>query len=298
MDKDKMLKIAAGSAIVLVIGAGLWFGINNLSSDKPGDQAKDQASVSSVNNDKIVAMINGEPVTYAQANLRMHFLEGNNQNAQDKNANYESLSAEVKKFVINEEAAHRLIVSQAIKEKVLPKEELDKNIELFKESLLRKVMLQKIANTSLSEEKLRKVYDEESKKIIGQDEIKAEHILVATEEEAKELKEKLTSENFSKMAKEKSLDKKSAQQGGDLGVLYTGNMLPEFEAAIKDLNKNEISEPIKTKFGWHLVKLISRKPAKILSYDEVKDKIAFEVSREEITKYVNNLLKDTKIELK
>jgi parvulin-like peptidyl-prolyl isomerase len=86
------------------------------------------------------------------------------------------------------------------------------------------------------------------------DRVHCAHILVKTEQEAKDILEKINKgENFSKLAMENSLCG-SARKGGDLGVFGRGRMVREFEKAAFALQKGQISQPVKTQFGWHIIK--------------------------------------------
>ena len=89
-----------------------------------------------------------------------------------------------------------------------------------------------------------------------EEEVPARHILVETEDKAKELKEKIKSGgDFAALAKENSKDPGSKDDGGNLGYFGRGQMVPQFEEVVFKLNKGEVSDPVKTQFGWHLVKV-------------------------------------------
>ena len=86
-------------------------------------------------------------------------------------------------------------------------------------------------------------------------EVRARHILVDNEEHAKQIKLELerSDKSFSEMAKEKS-EGPSSEKGGDLGFFGKGKMVPEFEEEVFDMENGEISDPVKTEFGWHIIK--------------------------------------------
>lgn len=103
-------------------------------------------------------------------------------------------------------------------------------------------------------------------------EIKARHILVADEKTAKEVIAKLNKgEDFAKLAKQYSKDTGSAQKGGDLGWFGTGKMVPEFEKAAYSLKKNEISKPVKSQYGYHIIQLLDKKQKE--PYEKMKPKL-------------------------
>ncbi len=108
----------------------------------------------------------------------------------------------------------------------------------------------------------------------------ARHILIEGDSEASKAEaQKLLAQirggaSFEELAKAHSQDKGSAVRGGDLGTFPEGKMVPEFDAALKELkNPGDISEPVKTKFGWHLIELVERTAAHQRSFDEVKNQL-------------------------
>ncbi|KUO61382.1 MAG: foldase [Gracilibacter sp. BRH_c7a] len=104
--------------------------------------------------------------------------------------------------------------------------------------------------------------------------VKARHILVETEEVAKEVKNKLADgEDFSKLAKQYSIDDSNKEQGGDLGTFGRGKMVDEFEEAAFNLEIGEISEPVKTEFGFHIIKLEDKIEAKEANLEDSQEDI-------------------------
>jgi foldase protein PrsA len=100
----------------------------------------------------------------------------------------------------------------------------------------------------------------------------ASHILVATKEEADRIRAEVTPENFAELARENSTDKGSAQQGGSLGPIQKGQLVPEFEKVAFALEDGEISDPVKTQFGWHII-TVQITPASTTSFAEAKSQI-------------------------
>lgn len=132
--------------------------------------------------------------------------------------------------------------------------------------------------------------------------INARHILVEDEKTAKEVISKLDKgEKFEDLAKKYSTDPGSAEKGGELGWFGAGQMVPEFEEAAYALNKNEISKPVKTEHGYHVIQLIDKKEKE--SYDKVKSDIEYDLKVEKIDQgkvqdILANELKDAKVKVK
>ena len=128
-------------------------------------------------------------------------------------------------------------------------------------------------NNKVTDDEINKYYEEHKDEFIKAD---AAHILVEDEETAKEVKNKLDNgESFESLAKEYSKDTASAKNGGELGQFAKGAMIKEFEDKVFSMNEGEVSEPIKTQFGYHVIKLNS-------ITDSVED------SKEEITKKIKD----------
>ena len=127
-------------------------------------------------------------------------------------------------------------------------------------------------------------------------EVHARHILVATEGEAKDIEAQLKNgADFATLAKQKSKDP-GAAEGGDLGYFTKDQMVPEFAEAAFKLDKGQISEPVKTQFGWHIIKLEDKRVKPTPSYDQVKGQLESYVARRAQAELVDNLRKTATIE--
>lgn len=149
-----------------------------------------------------------------------------------------------------------------------------------------------------------KVTEDELKQYYNQykPQIRASHILVKDEKTAQEIKAKLDKgEDFAKLAKEYSQDTGSAQNGGDLGWFGPGKMVKEFEDAAYALNVGQVSQPVKTEYGYHIIKVTDKK--KKPSYEQMKEEIEFEVKKNKIDSSkmeskVEKLIKDANVQVK
>src|SRR6516225_4836448 len=130
----------------------------------------------------------------------------------------------------------------------------------------------------------------------NEQEVHARHILVATEGEAKDIEAQLKNgADFATLAKEKSKDP-GAAEGGDLGYFTKDQMVPEFAEAAFKLDKGQISDPVKTQFGWHIIKVEDKRIKPTPTYDEVKGQLENYVARRAQAELVDNLRKSATIE--
>jgi peptidyl-prolyl cis-trans isomerase C len=147
-----------------------------------------------------------------------------------------------------------------------------------------------------TDEAMKKVYEEASKQITGEQEVHARHILVETEDEAKAIKAELDKgADFAELAKKKSKDP-GASDGGDLGFFTKDQMVPEFSAAAFALEPGKISDPVKSQFGWHIIKVEEKRNRKAPDFEQVKSQIETYVTRKAQADYVGKLREAAKIE--
>ena len=158
------------------------------------------------------------------------------------------------------------------------------------------------ADSRLSDADLKKFYDQNIDKFKTGDQIRASHILVKTEKEAKDVQAQIkTGAKFEDLAKKFSVDS-SAAKGGDLGWFAKGSMVPVFEKAALSLKEGQISDVVKSDFGYHIIKLTGKRAAGTRPLDEVKDQIKAAImpgkQQEIIQKIQEELKKSAKISIK
>ncbi len=121
------------------------------------------------------------------------------------------------------------------------------------------------------------------------------HILVKTKEEADKIEEELKNgADFAKLAEEKSIDPSAKKNKGDLGFIYRGQTVPEFEKQAFSMEPGDISPPVKTQYGYHIIKVLEKSPKTVKSFDEVKDQIELELKREKALKELDKIKADLK----
>ena len=149
---------------------------------------------------------------------------------------------------------------------------------------------------AVTEADAKKIYDEKIVQLKPEQEVHARHILVATEAEAKEVAERLKKgEDFAAVAKEKSKD--TGAEGGDLGFFPRGQMLKPFEEAAFALDVGQISEPVQTQFGWHVIKVEAKRDQPLPTFDQVKEAIIAQLVQQKAQEVVTGLRDAAKIEV-
>lgn len=172
------------------------------------------------------------------------------------------------------------------------------SLKLYSDQMLAQTLLQEQASAHTpSEEALKKAYDE--KYASSRQEYKAAHILVKTEEEAKQVIEQLgKGTDFAVVAKEKSIDPTS-NKGGDLGWFDASQMVKPFSDAVAAMKKGDVStQPVKSQFGWHVIRLDETRTATPPEFNSVKSQLQSELQRKALMDYVEQLRNKAKIEMK
>jgi peptidyl-prolyl cis-trans isomerase C len=214
-------------------------------------------------------------------------------------ANIQQLPAEtVYPLALDQVINTRLVQNKAESAGLENDPEVKEQLDLAKQQLIRSVYVQRAVDKQISEGDMKKAYNEYVGKIPAVKEIKASHILVETEDKAKEIIAKLKDGgNFAALAKENSGDPGNKDKGGELGWFSAQDMVPEFSEAAFKLGKGKISEtPVKTQFGWHVVKVEDSRDRPKPSYDELKPMIQVELRRQKLEGMLDNWKSAAKIE--
>jgi peptidyl-prolyl cis-trans isomerase C len=190
----------------------------------------------------------------------------------------------------------KVVAKAAEDKKVQDTDDFKKRMAFTRSRLLMDNLLASEGKAATTDEAMKKVYDEASKQITGEQEVHARHILVETEDEAKAVEEELKKgADFAELAKKKSKDP-GASDGGDLGFFTKDQMVPEFSAVAFSLEPGKISDPVKTQFGWHIIKVEEKRNRKAPDFDQVKSQIETYVTRKAQADYVAKLREAAKIE--
>jgi peptidyl-prolyl cis-trans isomerase C len=174
--------------------------------------------------------------------------------------------------------------------------------ELRKRLVVQRVMRQYQTPPTITDEQVKAWYDQ-NPDLYSTTQIKASHILVKDEAVAKEILAELRAhpEKFADLAKEKSIDTATGQRGGDLGLFGQGRMVPEFERAAFALQVNQISEVVKTQYGYHIIIVTERKEGERKPFDQVKEPIRAtlrnKAQQEQVQNYYDTLKKQAAVEI-
>lgn len=243
-------RVLLAAAVVAAISAGGFLRFA-AAEDKPGDT--------------VVATVNGQPITESDLRFAENELGGEIAN----------LPPEVKRRALAEYLIDNELFAKAAEEaKISVTPEYEQQMHYLKRRVLRELYFDKTLKGKIGEDEAKKIYTEKIAQLKPEEEIEARHILVDSEEKAKELHAKIVAgADFAQLAKENSTDTGSKDQGGVLGYFGHGQMVPEFEAAAFKLEKGQVSEPVHTNFGWHIIKVDDRRKKEPPSFAAVKDTI-------------------------
>jgi peptidyl-prolyl cis-trans isomerase C len=198
----------------------------------------------------------------------------------------------IRQNVLRGLVSEKLIYQEAVKAGVDKSDEVKKRLAGLEKQVVMQTYMEQKAKTLVTDDQLKAAYAKKVADMKGEEEIKARHVLLTSEDEAKKVSEELKKGgDFDKIAKEKSTDKASGANGGDLGWFTKDRMVPEFADAAFKLKKGEISAPVQTAFGWHVIKVEDRRPVKVPSFDEMKESLKSDVTNKAVQTYVEGLLK-------
>ena len=193
-----------------------------------------------------------------------------------------------------------MLVSQAgRKTKLQDDPEVKKRLALVQDQIIADTYVQRLIQKQVTDQKLHARYDKFVKDAPPREEVHARHILVASEDEAKAIIVELKKGgDFNKLAQDKTTDPSGKTSGGDLGYFTKEDMVPEFADAAFKLKPGEYTDaPVKTQFGWHVIKLEDRRTAKPPTFEQVKPRLSNELSRELVGDKVKELRTAAKIEV-
>jgi len=225
----------------------------------------------------VVATVNGTPITLGQMAVTRDALPDD----------YKQLPDEVLFKGILDQLIQQTLVAAKAEAEMTPRVELE--LANRRMNYLSGTYLDRIAEEALTEEALNALFTEKYGDAPAAKEYSAAHILVPTREEAVAVRERLDAgEDFATIARELSQDPGSAQNGGDLGWFGLGMMVEPFEKAVVAMQAGQVSEPVETQFGWHVIRLNEVRDRPV-TLDEKRDELAGEIQRAAIEAEIRSL---------
>lgn len=209
---------------------------------------------------------------------------------------------EGQKQFLEEMVKRELLLQEAERRKIGERPEIVEKAKDFRRRLLLEALLEEeIGAKVMVDEKEAEGYYKAHPEEFRADRVRAKHILVGSEEEAKKVLERLKKEKFEDLARELSLDKASGQKGGDLDYFGRGQMVPEFEKAAFALKVGETSGIVKSPFGYHIIRLVDRKAAPPPTFEEVKEplkrRLLSEKQRKRFEEWLTSLQAGAKVKI-
>ncbi|MGM0846193.1 MAG: foldase protein PrsA [Bacillota bacterium] len=191
-------------------------------------------------------------------------LESEERDLKVKNSEIDEELQKIKNSYEDEEAFNEALTSSGT------------SLESVKENIRSYLLTEKLLNdrVTITDDQIKEYFETNKETFAQQEQVKASHILVEDEATAKEVKEKLVKgEDFAELAKEYSTDTSNAEDGGELGFFGKGEMVTEFEEKAFSMHTDEVSEPVKTEFGYHLILVTDKKEAEEAVLEDHKEEI-------------------------
>jgi peptidyl-prolyl cis-trans isomerase C len=270
-------------ALALLVLPAVTACSKNSSSNAPAAQNEPASP-----DDKVVARVNGAEIRESD----LAFAED------DFSGEMRGAPPEMKREQLIAYLTDVVLVSQAAEKKNFTENaEFRRRLAFLRNKLLMGALLADHAKTAATEEEMHKVYDDAVKQMSAEEEVRASHILVETEDEAKAIVEQLKGgADFAALAKEKSKDPGSAQNGGALDFMGKNELVPEFAEVAFKMYPGQTSNPVKTQFGWHVIKLEEKRNRQAPTFEQLKDRIEAFVIRRSQSEMVAQLRQNAKIE--
>ena len=282
MTRTRKVLIQLAAGLLLTTAAGSAYAQGTAAKTETAAKPAEKADPN-----KVLATVNGVKLTQGEVDQASSDLDPQFSRLPDDQRRLAALAALVD---------IKVLAAAAKTEKLDDSADFKQRIEFLKDRALHNEYFQTAIVDKISDADVRARYDKEIAAMPAKNEVRARHILVKTEDEAKAIIKKLEGgAKFEDLAKESSTDG-SAAQGGDLGYFGEGMMVPEFEKAAFALEVGSYTkEPVKSQFGYHIIKLEDKRQQQPPAFDEVKDQVRSIIIREKYIEMVKKLRDSSKI---
>jgi peptidyl-prolyl cis-trans isomerase C len=248
----------------------------------------------------VVAKVNGQEIYQSEIEQKLrNIFEG--QGEEVAVPAIENLPKEVLDILIKETYLDKELSKLAKRSNVMKDKKVKERVAAAESKILRQSYIDSVLEKEVTEQKVSAKYAEISSNLAGKKEYSIFHIVAKSKEEAEKIYKEITAKKksirFSDAAKKYSIDQESAERGGDLGFVLEENMIKEIADAIANLKQDEISAPIQTKFGWHLVKFTEVREAQPLPFDSVKQNLREQLEQDKTNEIEAKIVKDAKVKI-
>ena len=201
-------------------------------------------------------------------------------------------------ILINAVIDRKLLAKAAAAAGLAEDPEVKLTMARIQEQVMQRAQLENVVEAALTEDAFTEAYAKMVKAYVGREEVNARHILVETEDEAKAIIKELDGgADFAALAKTKSTGP-SGEDGGDLGFFGPGQMVPEFDAVVFTLDAGAYTkEPVKTQFGWHVIKVETKRPTPAPSIEAARPELEQQISQTTASNYIESLREHAKIDV-
>lgn len=249
-----------------------------------------QSAIAEDETPKAVAKVNGNLITERDVAIAERELGPTLDNANVRDPHQR------RRIIVSFLVDNQLMAEAGEKENMADGEDFARRMAYWKRRALRETYFDRAVRGKVTDAEAKAFYDAQAKQAPSGPQVRARHILVKTEEKAKEIFEMIAHDgDFADLAKEHSTGP-SGKNGGDLGYFGEGQMVPEFSKAAFALKVGEVSLPVKTKFGWHLIKVEDRRENSFPPYDALKERIVDHLAQQRAQAVAAEMRKSATVE--
>lgn len=246
---------------------------------------------------QIVSKFNGGEVSLEEAQLELNKLALNNQDLQG--VDFLALNLDEQELIIKEIIIKKIAYREALKRKLNKSDAFESALQNFKTEILAQNLYNDIKEKALNADKLQAEYVKLTQELKDKKEIKISFIAVETEQKAKNIRKIISKDpgSFAKQAKKHSINKNSAENGGDMGYVYKSSLSAEILAAAEKVKRGSITKPILVGEKWLIVKMEDERDATIPEYDSIKTVIEQSVAQKAVQKFILTNMENANISI-
>ena len=246
--------------------------------------------------DRVVAEYDSKSLHKSEVENRLNFILGGS--LPDNKKDFDDLDSNTKQAVIQEIVQQKVLEDDMKNSKIKDSKIFKQQVEDAKTKATLDVYLQNLIKRNINDAMIKAEYSNYVDMIKNNPEIKVSHILVATKEEAEKILADLKAgQSFESLASKFSTDQSTKDRGGEIGYISKGQTFPDIEKAAYSLKVNEVSEPIQTQAGWHILKVLEIKKREIPSFEAIKTQLQQQVGYKFVNDYMKKLIENAKVKI-